>query len=256
MGRFVGWGLIGLMVYHFFYPYIWKTDQVRYRVTVAIDTAKGLKTGSGVWGYSEAPRFGVPVYSIKWSYSPRLEGEAFPIMLDNGKLVYVAFGRRNISTEYGVEGIVARFQDGYAPFGALRKGGLGYPEYLKNEWDNARAKIDWTKAQKGKVVTLNCVPALHTNTSSDCPALVQVVQPPPTPAVRLLDVSRLDQEFGPGVRLRSMTLEVVSDPISHGIERWLPWLDSWIREQPISSPRTETDEIIATGLCRSDPTRL
>jgi hypothetical protein len=174
VGRFIGLSIILLGIYAYLYPHIWKTEQVRYRVSVSISTPSGDKTGSGVWGYSEAPRFDVPVYSMRWSYSPRLEGEAFPIDLGNGNTAYAVIGQRDISTQYGVEGIVVSFRDRYLPFEGLRKAGLGHPEYVRDEWDGARARVTWLKAQKGITVPLDCVPALHRNTSSDCPALVQV----------------------------------------------------------------------------------
>lgn len=256
MGPVIGWSLIVFLVYQFFYPYIWKTEQVRYRVNVAIDTPKGLKIGSGVWGYSEGARFDVPVYSFKWSFSQRLEGEAFPIILDNGKIVYTVFGNRIISTEYGVEGIISKFFDGYTPFEVLRKGGLGSPDDKKDDWAGARERISWLKGQQGKVIMLNCAPARHID-SSDCPALVQVVKEPPRPLVRLLDVNRLDQAFGSGTKLRSMTLEIVDAPITHGIERLLPWLDGPTKtSDPLSSSPTETEHIIATGFRYKDPTRF
>ena len=44
-------------------------------------------------------------------------------------------------------------------------------------------------------------------------------------SVQIVEPSDLETSFGPGVRLRRITVEVREDEVSEGIEKMLPWLE-------------------------------
>lgn len=235
------------------WPVIVQTDQARYRLTVEIDTPDGLRKGSGVWGYSMAPNFDVPVFSMQWYFSPRIEGEAIPVDLGKGRLVYMILGGRVMPENQGGGIEPASFNSGFLndmPGIQLWSGGLGSPVH---GFDHAGAKreIEWIKAKAGKVVTLDCVPVPHHNSSGYCPALVLL--DPTSRHVQMLDPADLAWTLGPGYRLRDVTLEVVNDPVTRGIERRLPWVHPASRREAAAGFTISERDILAAGFSRHDP---
>lgn len=41
-----------------------------------------------------------------------------------------------------------------------------------------------------------------------------------------VDPNDLAANFGPGLRLKGATIEMTADPVTTGIEKWLPWIAS------------------------------
>lgn len=131
--RLLVWPLAFLAIcvgYFRFWPVIVETDQIRYRLSIEIDTPDGLRKGSGVWGYSMAPNFDAPPFSLLWYFSPRIEGEAIPIDLGNGGMIYMVLGGREMPRDLGSGIEPASFNAGFVdtmPEDQLWSAGLGSP---------------------------------------------------------------------------------------------------------------------------------
>lgn len=256
MGRVLGWALIGLLIYYFLYPYIYQTGQVRYRLTTVIDTPKGTKSGSGVWGYSEAPVYDAPVYT-GWSQKPRVYGEAIPIDMGDNKAIYVVLGVITADRVHGISETVFGFSSGFMnsfPFWQFGRAGLGYPPGNVKEFKYSRNKISWARSLKNKKIKLNCVPVFTRTTLNDCPSLVLVDTKLTRPNARLINFDELDDIFGEGVSLSGMYLAVTDDPVSQGIERRLPWVKPY--DHSLSNYEEDQSAIIAEGFSRADPVRF
>ncbi|QDZ08104.1 hypothetical protein FPZ24_11945 [Sphingomonas panacisoli] len=207
-----------------FVPAVMQTDQVRYRITISVGTPKGVRTSSGVWGYSEAPIPRIPFEGGPvWYFSGRTEAEAIPVDIGDGRLVYAVIGKRVMPQDNGAGMHPAGFRPGFSPLfilemarGPMRSNTtIGSSAY-------ANAHIAWMTSQTGQPVRLDCTPMLHRNDVSDCPALV-TLSDLTARTVTLLDPDDLSADLGKGYYLIGMTLEVVNAPITHGITTTLPW---------------------------------
>ena len=58
----------------------------------------------------------------------------------------------------------------------------------------------------------------------DVPVLVRLSDPNDPASMSLVDPFNLADAFGPGVRLKTATVEITSDPITRAIDARLPWL--------------------------------
>ncbi|MGY3489072.1 hypothetical protein ACVW1C_006955 [Bradyrhizobium sp. USDA 4011] len=56
------------------------------------------------------------------------------------------------------------------------------------------------------------------------PVLVGFSDPNNPTSMSLVDPSNLAGAFGPGVKLKTATVEITDDPVTHSIEGHLPWL--------------------------------
>jgi hypothetical protein len=62
-------------------------------------------------------------------------------------------------------------------------------------------------------------------TPADLPDLVTFVDVNNPNSVQLVDPNNLAATLGPGVAWRLMTLQATDEPLTTGIEKWLPWVD-------------------------------
>lgn len=253
--------LIGILIlfvaavagYFQFYPYVTRTEQVRYRLIATINTPDGHKSGTGVWGYFMAATFDVPVFSFKWHFAGRVDGEAIPVDIGHGRTLYMVLGGRTVSENAISDSKSARFSSGLMntlPKYPLWSDGSAAPAYFGSNHAGAVKEIEWIKAQQGRTVSLDCSPRLHSNPSGDCPAIVLASRS--GSHIEMLDPDNLSEALGPGYSLGDVTLQVTNDPVSQGIEQRLPWVRS-VRDH---GGRTPGDELKQIGFSRHDPVRL
>ena len=240
--------------YFRYYPRFRQTEQVRYRVTVQIGTPNGVKTGSGVWGLSWAPTFGIPLYHFQWWYNERIEGEAIPILLDDHKRAFLLLGGRTVAgppnsgRRAGAFGV--GFMNGF-PLQLLWDGASFAP---KDAPSGSRAaamnKLAWAKAQRGREVRLDCALVRGGDFFGTCPAIA-VVRDEAGAHIQLLDPADLSDTLGRGYRLQGVTLQVTNDPITHGIEKLLPWVRPATWQDLAYASEDET--MRRQGFSRKDP---
>lgn len=102
----------------------------------------------------------------------------------------------------------AKFGDGRAITGSNGQ----YASYLDN----------LNRIEPEAVLTLEALPVLVRFGDLDDPA-----------SVALVDPQDLAASFGPGVVLKSATVQVTADPITHGIDSRLSWLRSSMEAEPL-----------------------
>lgn len=175
----------------------------RYRLTVEVDTPKGLKTGSSVIQVEQSlgRAGGAPASSQIYT---RVRGEAVAVDLPGGQTLFALLRSDSNSQWAGtiVSALTPRLVEagGKPRFdGVLQlKGEVELPRYL----NRSRQR-----------------PA-----PSAYPMLVAFGDPDDPTSVTLVDPDDLAATFGEGVSLKSITVELTDDPVTTGIEERLGWL--------------------------------
>lgn len=177
------------------------SNSYRYRMTVEVDTPKGPRSGSSVREISS-----------RLQTNP---GGAAPV-----------------KTEHKGEAVAVDLPGGRTLFALLREGLAGdvtlafEPGYRGPEQFVASVEKLGRRDQRGRTVVLppDKYPMLVTFRDVSDPTSVQAVEP-----------ANLASSFGPGARLRRITLEITGDGVTSGIEKRLTWLSKY--PEPSLNPR-------------------
>jgi hypothetical protein len=169
------------------------TQTVRYRMTVEVETPQGLRTGSSVRE--------VTAYS-PWVINPSsrthfdLSGEAVAVDLPDGRVLFALLT--------GADGVdYAALLPGYH-MGWLSPEGIAQgPVPL---WPNTLSTVSRARG------------------AAAAPMLVTFGNLRDPMSVTEVDPANLSAQFGEGVRLRRITVQVTDDDVTEGIERRLVWL--------------------------------
>lgn len=189
----------------------------RYALKAEIETPQGVRAGSGV-------------IEVKWSYrSFKVTGQAVPVNLPNGETLFLTL--RSPSSE-------------------------DWAAYA-HEWTNIRSPANLTGEDASEAywhsvasdrgiypVKRRRVTAVED--SDNYPYFVRFrdIRDPRT--VELVDPDNLAATFGPGYRLKSLTVQFTDAPVTTGIESRLPsfgkgtGFDEWYRTLPYGDPRRLT----------------
>lgn len=166
------------------------TDRLRYRMTVEVETPQGTRSGSAVREVSHFVPWPIP--SIGESREQwRVKGEAVAVDLQDGKTLFAVLSGEKGDPNFSGGGVWWLFRQ-------IR----GRQIEL---WPNAPV----TNAPRVK----DPRPLLVTFTDIADPA-----------SVRRVDPADLAASFGPGVRLKRITVSITDDPVTTGIEKRLRWL--------------------------------
>jgi hypothetical protein len=194
----------------------------RYRMTVEVETPEGIKTGSAV-------------REVKVVHGIQLTPESHPSIQVKGEAVVVDLGERGMlfATLGGDAAYHAVFYSFKGPPG-LTSEGIRYYSRLKNTGAVA--------------VHGNYVPKMVAFEDMGDPTSVKLVyeqtrnrnhQREGEPEYNVTD--HFAEVFGEGVKLRSVTIEMTDDPVTWGIEDWLPWLENYYGKK-LDGKRYETIE--------------
>lgn len=174
--------------------------KVNYRVTVAIDGPEGKASGSGVWSW----RLEKPTAALATPYSGKFQGEAIPIELPGGRVVYAILRGRSGSHDMAsmmpehLFGDIGRSFRGEAPL-------------------HGGDRIADLRDIAGRVGERAEVPC--DEHPSWCPMLVEFAEPGRAESVRRFDPA-------PG-RTIAVSVEITDDDVTRGILSRLPWLPNY-----------------------------
>ncbi|MBS0481510.1 MAG: hypothetical protein JSR96_05040 [Proteobacteria bacterium] len=184
----------------------------RYRLTVEVDTPEGLRTGSSVIQVASA-------VSSKYALEPgdvttQVTGEAVAVDLPGGKVLFAL-----LSKPGSAEGA-----NTYAFDALIPKPWVGWEEYVRDvnalvERRDIGVLPRWLPHQPGslapKYPQTPGYPMLVTFGNLNDPTTVLAVDP-----------DNLAASFGPGVKLRRITVQITDEPVTTGIENRFRW---WAR---------------------------
>ena len=168
---------------------------IRYRITLEVDTPSGIKTASSVWEarlHEALAAFEHGKY--QWDYS----GEAIVLDLPEGTL----FGLLRSENEVQLPVAIMRDQIIATKASDWRKSWIK----LAPRWKNEKLAFELPR--------------------SNYPMLVRFRDIKEPKSVEQVNPDDLAASFGPGIGLRRITVEVTDSPVTTGIEKILNWLPS------------------------------
>ncbi|MBY0283116.1 MAG: hypothetical protein K2W81_04030 [Sphingomonas sp.] len=184
------------------------SEELRYRLTVEVDTPEGLKTGSSVIAIRGVKN---PDWVTPEARGTRasFQGEAAAVDLPGGKTLF-----------------------------ALLETGSGLSDAAEYPWfafaDRLKDSPDWLESirrmrgWKGEVAAITGTEQLREDNQIKqvpvLPKLVQFKDIRDPKSVERVDTANLAAIFGAGVSLRRITVEVTDDAVTTGLERRLGWL--------------------------------
>ena len=175
----------------------------RYKMTVGVQTPEGVRLGSAVREVRYQSGGGWFLFGEsrpQW----RVQGQAVVVDLPNGKSLYVLLRSEGpLDVSYG-----ARIADR-----VLGNGGR-------------------VKRWPGPVELYPSVPAeslggAFTSTASLMPMLVTFGNPRNPESVELVDPTNMEAKIGAGYSLKRVTIDIVAQPITTGLDEHLPWLGAY-----------------------------
>ncbi|WP_415644298.1 hypothetical protein [Sphingomonas antarctica] len=164
----------------------------RYRMTVEVDTPKGLRTGTSVIENTETEGRGIPDNSLHLSR----RGQAVLVDLPNGRTLVVT-----LKTAGGFDGAFAK---------------AAYNPVLPSH----DVPDDWSA--RNKALTQLTAPAILP--SSAYPMMVTFRDNRNPTTVEAVDPANLGRKFGSGYQLRRIVIQMTNDSVTTGIKTRFAWL--------------------------------
>lgn len=198
------------------------SDRLRQRITVEVDTPQGVRTGSSVvetevqegksWGDASGTQF-------------TLKGEAVAVSLPGGRTLFAVLRGSGDTSRVDPASYQVRLL-----FEALNAGAQASVRVPVQGLNLMQARA----AAKQAKVNLTLPRKLY-------PTLVTFADPADPKSVEQVVPTDLAATFGPGVRLKRITLAVTNDAVTTGIGSQLPSYDSasdeWFRNLAYGDPR-------------------
>lgn len=161
----------------------------RYKITVEVETPEGIKTGSAI-------REIHAISSIKigdtGGGAAGVKGEAVVVDLGERGALFATIGE-----DFGYSVMFKAFP--YSK-GGLTKEGMEYYSSLKDA--------------KANLLEIEALPRFVKFRTLNDPL-----------SVKLVDIHDLAKDFGEGVKIKEVTIETTTEPVTWGlVERFLPWL--------------------------------
>lgn len=177
------------------------TYTYRYRMTVEVDTPEGLKTGSSVQEQT-ATKYAFPGYFGGAERDLTTRGEAVAVDLPGGQTLFALL-----------------------PDSSLTQSVLD-PDW-KNDWAESAKRISGGDTPQGPRAMTPGKPKGRFDKLIGYPMLVRFRYIADPTSVEKVDPANLAVRFGPGVRLRRITVELTDDDVTTGIEKRLGWLPNY-----------------------------
>lgn len=200
------------------------TKKFRYKVTVEVETPQGVRSGYAVREIVLRRPPNVPMLGADRG-STSVRGEAVAVDIAPGKTLFVLLRGRHGDVDYAGTGMMAIFRVMDRASG--RKGG---PHEL---WPH--------------------VPTIREPITDPLPMLVSFLDPTDPKSVEPVNPHDLAATFGPGYRLKSLTVRLTDAPVTSGIEGRLPsfgketGFDEWYRTLRHGDPRQVTRDDFVKG---------
>lgn len=170
----------------------------RFKMTVEVETPDGLKRGASVYAVS-ATNYSPTIFPEARGRSREVVGEAVAVEVSPDKTLFALMKTVNGAGDDNLAYLSMVTLD---------------PAY-KNDWVESAQRISSGDGIRSPVdVAEGDYPLLVTFTDIDDPRSVQRVDP-----------ANLAASFGPGIRLKRITVEVTDDDVTTGFEKQLRWLE-------------------------------
>ena len=170
------------------------SNSYRFRMVVEVETQDGLKSGSSVYEVRAGNTLGFLPEEAKRDWA--VKGEAVAVDLPDGKTLFALL---KTNAKHG-------------DMASLSMQALD-PAFKNDIVESAMRIEDRTGVNGSADVPAEIYPMLVTFTDIADPS-----------SVKLVDPADLAASYGPGVKLKRITVEITDDPVTSGIEKRLGWL--------------------------------
>lgn len=193
----------------------------RYRITVEVDTPEGMRSGSSVWETRQWEGSGIPDRSIRSA----VKGEAVVVDLPGGSM-FALLRAQDMNVNYASNIVYSHLLDHPDPGVQMSREADGFAGNMR-----AIAKVK---------------PAFELY-PDEYPLLVRFRDTKDPASVEKVDPADLAASFGPGARLRRITVAVTDDAVTTGIENRFAWWSEY-RERHFNSSSTISESMKDTQL--------
>lgn len=171
--------------------------EVRYRITIVINTPQGVRSASGVWAFKLMPG---PL-GQRYGYSSRFRGEAIPVSLPDGRTMFALLDLGGVNQPAG---------DAMGQLPEMTLARRYYPEarYPDDVGTSRINRIEFLKEQVRDKVRLDCRPNPF---DSECPLLVAFAKPSDQTSVFAVDPDDMAATLGRGYSLAGIYLQITDD---------------------------------------------
>lgn len=183
--------------------------EVRFQVTVNVDTPDGPRSGSSIWSW----KLSKPTIALGSPYGGKFRGEAVAVDLPNGKTLFALVKGQEMLPERHL-GDIARASRG--------------EEKLH---EDRVADIRYLSGRIGDTATVPCVArtgeergADRVDPKLDCPMLVSFADITEPASVFKVDKNDAAASLGSGYEIKDITITITDKPVTKGIEKRLGWL--------------------------------
>ena len=173
----------------------------RYRITIEVETPQGLRTGSAVQE-TLVGKSNIDLGDLSGKRGMRTRGEAVAVDLPGGKVLFALLPDPN-QTQAVLD-----------------------PDW-KNDWVESAKRISGGDTPRGALAMAPSQQTVHFAEPTGYPKLVYFRNIADPTSVEEVDPGNLAASFGPGVRLKRITVQVTNDDVTTGIEKRLGWFDRY-----------------------------
>jgi len=216
-----------------------RTVEVRYRITIEVLDHGSVRSGSGVWSVTVTR-------GLLGSYESHLRGEAVIVDLGaRGRMFAVVAGRSKNGLPTSPDHVALLPE---ALFGDVARSRARLSPLHQDRIDDLEA----IRGQVGRSVSLNC------DTPSECadffPFLVRFGDLRDPTSVRVVDPTNLAAEFGEGVSLRGISVQITDEQVTQNPADAMPQytgrpkFSRWYSSLSQNDPRRIGPENLAQGV--------
>ena len=191
--------------------------EIRYKVTVEVDDNGAHRSGSSVMSF----RVSKPTVALASPYDAKFRGEAVAVELGNRQVLFAL-----LKDEDGLMSTVPM-----------------WPEQIFDELTTGSERVRNIRQIASHEGLVREIPRFGPTISDSrkpfvqYPLLVRFQNLDRPESLEAVAPDALDQAFGPGVKLKRITLQITEDPVTEGIKTRLPWLEDVGRVRGTLIPR-------------------
>jgi hypothetical protein len=199
----------------------------RYRLTVEVETPQGLRTGSSV--IQIASHISSSLSLRPGDVTTQVTGEAVAVDLPGGKVLFALLtrpGSAEGAENYAFDALIGTPWSGADEYvrdvnALIERRDVGVlPRFKLPPWLWA------ARPGEGKAPPVEVIDKAHYPRTPAYPLLVTFGDLRDPKSVVAIDPDHLDQQFGPGIKLRRITVQMTDDAVTTGIEKRLGWLSA------------------------------
>jgi len=179
--------------------------EVRYKVIVEVDDEGIHRSGSSIWSF----KLSKPTVALVSPYNAEFRGEAVAVDLGNHDVLFALLTDEEGSSTTGKmwpEHLFKDLSSGSERVRNIRK--IASNEGVSRELPRFFPAISNSREPMVQYPMLVRFRAL------DRPESLEAVAP-----------DALDRAFGPGVKLKRISVQITDEPVTNGIKKRLPWLE-------------------------------